>query len=137
MKALGAQQHSDGPNMVLHNGFQQTTQLDPHLLLPQVGASRPLGEKRKASKLVTYSAFDNATMRQLTRPGADDVYVRPLLSVLEDDESGDHERCLVCRGPNWGDRWVPNNGGAWVIPALWEESGRDPEKYTRMIDAAN
>lgn len=123
--------------MVLHNGFQQTMQLDPYLQLPQVGASRPLGEKRKASKLVTYAAFDNATMRQLTRPGVDDVYTRPMFSVLDDDEYADHDRCLVCRSSNWGDRWVPDNGGAWVITALWEQCGRDPAEYTRIMDAAN
>lgn len=76
-------------------------------------------------------------MRQLTRPGADDVYPRPMFSVLDDDEYGDHERCSLCRGANWGDRWVPDNGGAWVITALWEECGRDVAEYTRIMDAAN
>lgn len=85
-------------------------------------------------EMTTYSAWNEATEERLRGEG-DDVFHRPLLSLV-DDEKGiepDHSNCNICQRMDNGHRWVPDNGGAWVIPMVWEQCKRDPEKYEKRL----
>lgn len=78
----------------------------------------------------SYASFDGLTDDYL-RSDSDDTYVRPIFSILPDDEYEDdnHAFCLICHSFDFGPRWVPDNGGAWVYSSSWQASGQSVKKY--------
>jgi|LakMenE18May11ns_1017448.scaffolds.fasta_scaffold8786254_1 hypothetical protein len=84
--------------------------------------------------MATYAAFDDWTDR-LLRDDYDDTYVRPMVSVLPDDlhDEDQHKDCLICHSFDFGARWVPDNGGAWVNSSSWQVAECTVEKYTGTI----
>lgn len=84
--------------------------------------------------MTIYASWDYRTDRYL-RDDNDDTYVRPLISVMEDDphDIDNHQGCHICHD-NWGgSRWVPDNGGAWVYSSSWQESKGDRERYLKIV----
>jgi hypothetical protein len=85
--------------------------------------------------MTSYAAFDSSTEDHL-RSDYDDTYVRPLVSFILDDpaEENWHLTCPVCQdGWGGGSRWVPDNGGAWVMSASWKEADNDYDKYLEIV----
>lgn len=80
----------------------------------------------------SYAAWDSHTEDYL-RHEADDTYVRPIFSILDDDENehNDHRACSICQTEDSGARWVPDNGGAWVISSYWKESQYAADRYSK------
>ena len=83
--------------------------------------------------MTIYAAWDTHTQDYLLSE-ADDVYVRPLFSILDDDahDFNDHKTCSVCHTFDVGARWVPDNGGAWVNSGSWQAARQSVDKYQRM-----
>lgn len=92
------------------------------------------------TELTTYSAWD-ASIESYLRGDADDTYIRPLFSILPDDPREDdpeHRTCPICQTFDFGSRWVPDNGGAWVLSSSWQASKHSIEKYEeRVCDFTN
>lgn len=102
-----------------------------------VGALRsPAKREMAANNIVTTYASWDTNVDAYLRSEADDVYVRPLFSILDDDthEYDDHKTCAICQTFDFGARWVPNNGGAWVNSSSWQASRLSVDKYLGMVD---
>lgn len=85
--------------------------------------------------MTAYARWDHHTEQYLRNDG-DDVYVRPLFSILLDDNHEDdpeHKNCTICQTEYSGARWVPDNGGAWVNSGNWHASRHSVETYEESI----
>jgi hypothetical protein len=88
--------------------------------------------------VTTYAEFDPRVLEYLADPTTDDTYARPIFSLVLDDENGEdpeHLGCVICHDNRYGNRWVPDNGGAWVNSAVWEGCDRDYGRY--LLATAN
>ena len=85
--------------------------------------------------MTIHAAYDDYT-EQYLRGETDDTYVRPIFSILDDDnhEDDDHSLCSICQTFDYGARWVPNNGGAWVNSSCWQAAKSSAERYQGMFD---
>jgi len=79
-----------------------------------------------------YAGWDSLTHNRLQQ--GNDEYRRPLFSFMPDDpceSDPEHSHCQICQDNRTGARWVPDNGGAWVNPGLWERMGRNHKEYVK------
>lgn len=85
--------------------------------------------------MTIYAAWDGHTEEYLRGLG-DDTYVRPLFSILPDDDNEndpEHRSCMICQSFDFGARWVPDNGGAWVYSSSWQAARHSVEKYQGQV----
>jgi hypothetical protein len=84
--------------------------------------------------MTTYAAWDGQTQDWL-RNDYDDTYTRPIISFLPDDphEEDDHSLCQICQSFDFGARWVPDNGGAWVYSSSWQAAQHSVKKYQGKV----
>ena len=86
--------------------------------------------------MTTYAAFDERT-EMFLRESYDDTYRRPLFSLIDDDRDCENGHCSICEHGHGFNRWVPDNGGAWVSSQTWEEAKQDYAEYIKITEHWN